>query len=123
VKRGHFGAIIDIARRQATACAARIGFGDRWRARAAGGKEDHMKVLVLGLFGFIFGAIAGGMIGVGLGLIWTGVFQTSCFEGTCGRLVLFTFMPIGIVLGGLIGALTLGYFGARDPTDVRRDAN
>ena len=82
-----------------------------------------MKVLLLGLFGFILGALAGAMIGVGLGLIWAGVFRTSCFEGYCGMLVFLTFMPIGIVLGGLIGALTLGYFGARDPTDVRRDAN
>ena len=59
---------------------------------------------------------------VGLGLIWAGVFRTSCFEGYCGMLVFLTFMPIGIVLGGVIGALTLGYFGARDPTDVQRSA-
>jgi hypothetical protein len=80
-----------------------------------------MKIVLLGSFGFAFGAIAGGMIGVGLGLIWTGAFRTSCFEGYCGSLVFFTFMPIGIIGGGLIGALALGYFGTRDPADVPSD--
>jgi hypothetical protein len=82
-----------------------------------------MKIVVLGLFGFAFGAIAGGLIGVGLGMIWTGVFQTSCVGGTCGMLVFFTFMPIGIFIGGLIGALALGYFGSRDPAEGPREAS
>lgn len=82
-----------------------------------------MKIVVLGLSGFVFGAIAGGLIGVGLGMIWTGVFQTSCFEGHCGTLVFLTFMPIGIFIGGLIGALALGYFGSRDPAEGSREAS
>jgi len=73
-----------------------------------------MKVVMLGLVGFVLGAIAGGVIGVGLGFIWTSVFHTSSFEGYSGMLVFFTFMPIGLFVGGLAGAVGLGILGARD---------
>ncbi|MFY9760702.1 MAG: hypothetical protein WB772_00940 [Xanthobacteraceae bacterium] len=73
-----------------------------------------MKVVMLGLIGFVLGAIAGGVIGVGLGFIWTSIFHTSSFEGYSGMLVFFTFMPIGIILGGLAGAIGLGILAARD---------
>ena len=73
-----------------------------------------MKVVMLGLMGFVLGAIAGGVIGVGLGFVWTSVFHTSSFEGYSGMLVFFTFMPIGIILGGLAGAIGLGIIAARD---------
>jgi hypothetical protein len=63
-----------------------------------------MKYALGGCFGFILGAIIGAMLGVGVGLLWVKVFQTSCFEGYCGMLVFFSFMPIGAMLGGLIGA-------------------
>jgi hypothetical protein len=68
-----------------------------------------MKIAFLGLVGLFFGAIVGGVIGVGLGLIWTSVFHTSSFEGYSGMLVFMTFMPIGILLGAAIGAVGLGY--------------
>ncbi len=73
-----------------------------------------MKVVMLGLMGFVLGAIAGGVIGVGLGFVWTSVFHTTSFEGYSGMLVFFTFMPIGIILGGLAGAIGLGIIAARD---------
>lgn len=56
----------------------------------------------------------GGVIGIGLGFVWTSVFHTSSFEGYSGMLVFFTFMPIGIILGGLAGAIGLGILAARD---------
>jgi hypothetical protein len=74
-----------------------------------------MKVFFLGLLGLILGAIVGGIIGVGLGLIWTKVFQTSSFEGYSGMLVFFTFMPIGMIVGALAGAIGLGYIASRPP--------
>jgi hypothetical protein len=67
------------------------------------------------------GAIVGGAIGVGCGLIWTEVFRTSSFEGYSGMLVFFTFMPIGAMLGGLMGAAGLGYVASRGSTS--RDAD
>ena len=73
-----------------------------------------MKVVMLGLVGFLLGAIAGGVIGIGLGFVWTSVFHTSSFEGYSGMLVFFTFMPIGVILGGLAGAIGLGVLAARD---------
>jgi hypothetical protein len=75
-----------------------------------------MKVVGLGLVGFFLGAIVGGVIGVIYGLIWTKVFHTSDFEGYSGMLVFFTFMPIGILGGGLLGAVGLGYAASRDKT-------
>lgn len=73
-----------------------------------------MKVVMLGLIGFLLGAIAGGVIGIGLGFVWTSVFHTSSFEGYSSMLVFFTFMPIGVILGGLAGAIGLGVLAARD---------
>ena len=72
-----------------------------------------MKIIFLGLVGLFFGALFGGVLGVGLGLIWTSVFHTSSFEGYSGMLVFMPFMPIGIMLGGLIGAVGLGYLATR----------
>jgi hypothetical protein len=73
-----------------------------------------MKVVMLGLIGFVLGAIAGGVIGVGLGLVWISIFHTSSFEGYSGMLVFFTFMPIGLILGGVAGAISLCMVAARD---------
>jgi hypothetical protein len=73
-----------------------------------------MKVVGLGLVGFFLGAIVGGLIGVICGLIWTNVFHTSDFEGYSGMLVFFTFMPIGIIGGALLGAAGLVYLTSRD---------
>jgi hypothetical protein len=81
-----------------------------------------MKVVMLGLIGLFLGVIAGGVIGVGCGLIWTQVFQTSSFEGYSGMLVFFTFMPIGMLVGGLIGAIGLGLIASRSGTIAPRDA-
>jgi hypothetical protein len=77
-----------------------------------------MKVAMLALIGLILGAVIGCVIGcvIGVcrGLISTEVFQTSSFEGYSGMLKFFTFMPIGIIVGGLIGAIGLGYVASRN---------
>lgn len=70
-------------------------------------------VVLLALVGLVFGAIAGGVIGVLAGLLWTAVFKTSDFEGYSGMLVFYSFMPIGVLIGALGGALALGRVGAR----------
>jgi hypothetical protein len=72
-----------------------------------------MKV-VLAFVGLFLGAIAGGVIGVGAGFLWTTVFHTSDFEGYSGMLVFFTFMPIGIIVGAVLGAAGLVYLASRD---------
>jgi hypothetical protein len=66
-----------------------------------------MKAAGLGCLGFVLGAIAGGVIGIALGFAWINVFNTSDFEGYSAMLVFFTFMPIGAILGGLLGAAAL----------------
>ena len=73
-----------------------------------------MKVVMLGLIGFVLGAIAAASSASGLGFVWTSVFHTSSFEGYSGMLVFFTFMPIGIILGGLAGAIGLLVLAARN---------
>jgi hypothetical protein len=72
-----------------------------------------MKVM-LAFVGLFLGAIAGGAIGVGAGFLWTTVFHTSDFEGYSGMLVFFTFMPIGIIVGAVLGAAGLVYLASRD---------
>jgi hypothetical protein len=72
-----------------------------------------MKV-VLALVGLFLGAIGGGVIGVGLGFLWTTVFHTSDFEGYSGMLVFTAFMPIGIIVGAVLGAAGLVYLVSRE---------
>jgi hypothetical protein len=73
-----------------------------------------MKVVGLAIAGFFLGAIPGGVLGVICGFIWTQVFHTPDFEGYSGMLVFFTFMPIGILVGGSLGAAGLAYVASRD---------
>ena len=72
-----------------------------------------MKVM-LAFVGLFLGAIAGGAIGIGAGFLWTTVFHTSDFEGYSGMLVFFTFMPIGIIVGAVLGAAGLVYLASRE---------
>jgi hypothetical protein len=72
-----------------------------------------MKVVGLAVIGFFLGAICGGVIGVICGLVWTQVFQTSSFEGYSGMLVFLTFMPVGALAGGCLGAAGLAYAASR----------
>jgi hypothetical protein len=73
-----------------------------------------MKAVGLAFVGFFLGGILGGVIGVICGLIWTQVFHTSSFEGYSGMLVFLTFMPIGALAGGCLGAAGLAYVASRD---------
>jgi len=77
-----------------------------------------MKVATLGCLGLILGAIVGGAIGVGLGFAWTAFFHTTSFEGYSGMLIFFTFMPIGAIVGGMLGGVGLGLVTARDDADT-----
>ncbi len=77
-----------------------------------------MKVATLGCLGLILGAIVGGAIGVGLGFAWTAFFHTTSFEGYSGMLIFFTFMPIGAIVGGMLGGAGLGLVAARDDANA-----
>ena len=73
-----------------------------------------MKIALLVLLGLMLGALGGAALGIGAGLAWTGIFQTTSFEGYSGMLVFFTFMPLGAAIGGLGGALLFGVTAIRD---------
>jgi hypothetical protein len=75
-----------------------------------------MKTAVAGCAGLFFGAILGGVVGVIAGFVWTSVSHTSGFEGYSGMLVFYSFMPIGIILGALIGTIGLGILASRNGT-------
>lgn len=64
-----------------------------------------LKILALVIAGFV----AGGLLGLGAGLAWTELADTSCFEGWCGYMVVLYFVPIGALAGAIAG----GVFGAR----------
>jgi hypothetical protein len=75
--------------------------------------EKIMKAVGLGCLGFVLGAIIGGVIGIVLGFVWINVFNTSDFEGYSAMLVFFTFMPIGAILGAILGAAALAALALR----------
>jgi hypothetical protein len=73
-----------------------------------------MKIALLALLGLVLGALGGAALGVGAGLAWIEIFNTSNFEGYSGMLVFLTFMPVGAAIGGLGGALFFGVMAFRD---------
>jgi hypothetical protein len=73
-----------------------------------------MKIALLVALGLVLGALGGAALGIGAGLAWIEVFNTSNLEGYSGVLVPFTFMPLGAALGGIGGALLFGVMAARD---------
>ena len=73
-----------------------------------------MKVALLACLGLFLGTLGGSALGVGAGIAWVEIFNTTTFEGYSGMLVFFTFLPLGAALGGVAGALLLGMFAVRD---------
>lgn len=73
-----------------------------------------MKIVLLAVLGLILGVLGGAALGIGAGLAWVAVFQTTDFEGASGMLVFFTFMPLGAMIGGLGGAFLFGLLAFRD---------
>jgi len=47
------------------------------------------------------------------------MFHTTSFEGYSGMLVFFAFMPIGIIVGAVAGAVGLGLLVSRDDAATR----
>jgi hypothetical protein len=72
-----------------------------------------MKIALLVLLGLVLGVLGGAALGIGAGLAWTEIFTTTRFEGDGGMLVFF-FMPLGAVVGGLGGAVAFGVMAIRD---------
>ena len=72
-----------------------------------------MQVGCLAIIGLFLGALFGAAIGVGAGLACVKIFNVSDREGYSGMLVFFTFMPLGAMIGGLGGAVTLGLLAAK----------
>ena len=73
-----------------------------------------MKIALLALLGLALGALGGAALGIGAGLAWVEISQTTGFEGYSGMLVFFTFMPLGAAIGGLGGALLFAVIAIRD---------
>jgi hypothetical protein len=76
-----------------------------------------MKIALFALLGLVLGTLGGAALGVGAGIAWVEIFNTSNFEGYSGMRVFFTFMPIDAIVGGLGGALLFGMLAFRD-TDI-----
>ena len=72
-----------------------------------------MKIALLALLGLVLGVLGGAALGIGAGLAWIEIFKTTRFEGDSGTLV-FAFMPVGAVIGGLGGALAFCVMAIRD---------
>src|SRR5437762_1181071 len=59
-----------------------------------------MKIALLALLGLVLGMLGGAALGVGAGLAWVEIFETTCLEGYSGTLVFLTFMPLGAASRG-----------------------
>jgi hypothetical protein len=70
------------------------------------GQMSAGSKIAFGLLGLVAGAVIGGGLGLGGGLAWTELMQTSSFEGYSGYVVVFWILA-GILLGGA-GGLILG---------------
>ncbi len=70
-----------------------------------------MKIALLAVLGAILGALGGAAIGIVVGIGWIEIFKTANSEA---RLVFFTFMPIGAIVGAAGGAILFGIIAARD---------
>jgi hypothetical protein len=77
-----------------------------------------MGTILAGCAGFVLGGLIGAALGVGVGLTWTNLVHTSCFEGYCGMLVFFAFMPIGAIFGAIAGAVALACLVGRPPPNA-----
>jgi hypothetical protein len=73
-----------------------------------------MKVVLLACLGLFLGALGGAALGVGAGLAWVEIFNTTSLEGYSGMLVFFTFLPVGAVIGGIGGAVLFALLAFRD---------
>jgi hypothetical protein len=74
-------------------------------------RKDLLRLAMLALIGLLLGAIAGGVIGIGCGLVFTSVFPTRPSDADSGLLIFLTFLPIGVVSGAISGAIGLGIGG------------
>ncbi len=73
-----------------------------------------MKIALLALLGLALGALGGAALGIGAGLAWVQIFETTSFEGYSGMLVFFTFMPLGAAIAAVAGALLFGVIAVRE---------
>jgi hypothetical protein len=73
-----------------------------------------MKVALLAILGLFLGALGGAALGIGAGLAWVEIAQTTSFEGYSGMLVFLTFMPLGAAIGGIGGAALFALLAMRD---------
>jgi hypothetical protein len=73
-----------------------------------------MKIALLAVLGLILGALGGAALGIGLGFAWVEVFKAPDSEGYGGMLVFYTFMPLGVMIGGLGGGFLFGLLAFRD---------
>lgn len=73
-----------------------------------------MKVVLLAVLGLFLGTLGGAALGIGAGLAFVEIAQTTNFEGQNGMLVFFTFMPAGAAIGGIGGAVLFGLLALRD---------
>lgn len=61
--------------------------------------------LVRTALGFVLGGCVGCGAGLGLGLLYVSAANVSNFEGGAGYLVVFLFVPLGILIGMIAGAV------------------
>jgi hypothetical protein len=78
----------------------------RWMRQRSAAEPGHAGVRVVWLLvGLVLGAVAGGILGIALGTLYVEVTQASNFEGAAGYFIFLFCMPVGVLLGAIIGTV------------------
>jgi hypothetical protein len=72
-----------------------------------------MRLALLVVLGLLLGAIGGGAVGIGAGIIWSELMQAEAVRGSDPQLIL-SLMPIGALAGALCGGVLFGLIASRD---------
>jgi hypothetical protein len=90
--------------------------------KAVSGHEEPMKIALPALLGLALGALGGAALGIRAGLAWAEIFKTTSFEGDSGRLVFFTFMPLGAASAALCCSASSPFATSKSPSSTSRRA-
>jgi hypothetical protein len=70
-------------------------------------RSDMFRIVFNVLLGLAAGAIAGGAVCTIMGLLWINAVEANCSNESCAIAVVADMAPLGIVVGGLVGAIWL----------------
>jgi hypothetical protein len=90
--------------------------------KAVSGHEEPMKIACQLCLVWHWGRWEGAALGIGAGFASVEIFKTTSFEGDSGRLVFFTFMPLGAASAALCCSASSPFATSKSPSSTSRRA-